>query len=105
MRGAVTISDVSTLSRSPRPMLVKDSEDGRWQNWQKIPSGCDGIFIFFWFGHTPTSNLSFLACQMPFPALRYYPTYQKNPTIKEEHSGTLTVKVLMFSDGSASEER
>jgi hypothetical protein len=51
--------------------------------------------FFFWFGHTLTTNLSFLACQMLFPSLHDHPTYQKKPVIEEEHSATLTVKVHM----------
>src|SRR5260370_8049312 len=60
---------------------------------------CQGVMVFFiyWFGHTLTSNLSFLACQMLFPSLHDHPTiptYQKKPMIKEEHGLT-----LMNNDG------
>ena len=74
-----------------RVVRMADGEVGR-----KV---CQGVMVFFiyWFGHTLTSNLSFLACQMLFPSLHDHPTiptYQKKPMIKEEHGLT-----LMNNDG------
>ena len=55
--GSVTMSEVSTLSRSPRPMLVMDSEDSRWRSRQKGLLRCERFFFFLvW----PYSDIQFI---------------------------------------------
>jgi hypothetical protein len=96
------MSPRSALLHSPRPMLVTDSEDSRWQHRQKSLLRCKRFF--FWFGHTSTFNLSFLVFQIPFPSLCNHPTYQKKLMIKEVYSATLAVKVHMYSESQMDQQ-
>src|SRR5713101_5516887 len=102
MRGPVTMSDASTLSRSPRFMTAKDN---KWRSQKQSQLEYDHYDGNFFFGRTPTTNLSFLACQTPFSILRALSTMQdachgarlmrlqslKNPTsVYALHSPTIS---------------